>query len=86
MREELNTTIDDFSQDVMLSHLEVLLNYSNRFTNVNHYAQSVLTLISRRAGTTAQRLLRQRCVAGKRLCPPWSTWPKKAQPFAPLPE
>jgi AraC family transcriptional regulator, transcriptional activator of pobA len=31
MREELNTTIDDFSQDVMLSYLEVLLNYSNRF-------------------------------------------------------
>jgi AraC-like DNA-binding protein len=31
IRQELNTSIDDFSQDVMLSHLEVLLNYSNRF-------------------------------------------------------
>lgn len=31
IREELNTSIDDFSQDVMLSHIEVLLNYSNRF-------------------------------------------------------
>jgi AraC family transcriptional regulator, transcriptional activator of pobA len=31
IREELNTSIDDFSQDVMLSHMEVLLNYSNRF-------------------------------------------------------
>jgi len=28
---ELNNTIDDFSQDVMISHIEVLLNYSNRF-------------------------------------------------------
>lgn len=28
---ELNSTIDDFSQDVMISHIEVLLNYSNRF-------------------------------------------------------
>jgi len=28
---ELNGTIDDFSQDVIISHLEVLLNYSNRF-------------------------------------------------------
>lgn len=31
IREELNTSIDDFSQDVMLSYLDVLLNYSNRF-------------------------------------------------------
>lgn len=29
--EELNNTIDDFSQDVIISHIEVLLNYSNRF-------------------------------------------------------
>lgn len=28
---ELNNPIDDFSQDVMISYLEVLLNYSNRF-------------------------------------------------------
>ncbi len=28
---ELTNTIDDFSQDVMISHIEVLLNYSNRF-------------------------------------------------------
>jgi AraC family transcriptional activator of pobA len=31
IREELNSTIDDFSQDVVVSHIEVLLNYSNRF-------------------------------------------------------
>lgn len=28
---ELNNPIDDFSQDVLLSYVEVLLNYSNRF-------------------------------------------------------
>lgn len=28
---ELDGTIDDFSQDVIVSHIEVLLNYSNRF-------------------------------------------------------
>jgi AraC family transcriptional activator of pobA len=27
----LNGNIDDFSQDVVVSHIEVLLNYSNRF-------------------------------------------------------
>lgn len=31
IQEELNTSIDEFSQDVMVSHIEVLLNYSNRF-------------------------------------------------------
>ncbi len=31
IEQELTTTIDDFSQDVMISHIEVLLNYSNRF-------------------------------------------------------
>lgn len=31
IQRELTTTIDDFSQDVMISHIEVLLNYSNRF-------------------------------------------------------
>ncbi len=31
IRRELNNPIDDFSQDVMISYLEVLLNYSNRF-------------------------------------------------------
>jgi len=29
--EELNSRIDDFSQDVMISQIELLLNYSNRF-------------------------------------------------------
>lgn len=29
--QELDGTIDDFSQDVMISYIEVLLNYSNRF-------------------------------------------------------
>lgn len=28
---ELNSRIDDFSQDVIMSHIELLLNYSNRF-------------------------------------------------------
>jgi AraC family transcriptional activator of pobA len=31
IKEELNSNIDDFSQDVLVSHIEVLLNYSNRF-------------------------------------------------------
>lgn len=31
IKRELNNPIDDFSQDVMISYLEVLLNYSNRF-------------------------------------------------------
>jgi AraC family transcriptional regulator, transcriptional activator of pobA len=31
--QELDGTIDDFSQHVMISHIEVLLNYSNRFYN-----------------------------------------------------
>lgn len=31
IKEELNSNIDDFSQDLVVSHIEVLLNYSNRF-------------------------------------------------------
>ena len=31
IREELENPIDDFSQDIVVSHLETLLNYSNRF-------------------------------------------------------
>lgn len=31
IQEELNSRIDDFSQDVIVSHIELLLNYSNRF-------------------------------------------------------
>jgi AraC-like DNA-binding protein len=31
IEQELTSTIDDFSQDVIIAHLEVLLNYSNRF-------------------------------------------------------
>ncbi len=31
IEQELTATIDDFSQDVMIAHIEVLLNYSNRF-------------------------------------------------------
>jgi AraC-like DNA-binding protein len=31
IQQELNGTIDDFSQDLMISYIEVLLNYSNRF-------------------------------------------------------
>lgn len=31
IEEELNSRIDDFSQDVMIAQIELLLNYSNRF-------------------------------------------------------
>jgi AraC-like DNA-binding protein len=31
MEDELNSRIDDFSQDVMISQIELLLNYANRF-------------------------------------------------------
>ena len=31
IREELNSRIDDFSQDVIISQVELLLNYANRF-------------------------------------------------------
>ncbi|WP_370896244.1 helix-turn-helix domain-containing protein [Chryseobacterium gossypii] len=31
IRDELNTPIDEISQDVIISYIEVLLNYSNRF-------------------------------------------------------
>lgn len=31
MQSELETSIDEFSQDIMVSQIEVLLNYSNRF-------------------------------------------------------
>ena len=31
MEEELNSRIDDFSQDVIISQIELLLNYANRF-------------------------------------------------------
>ncbi|XZF12437.1 helix-turn-helix domain-containing protein [Chitinophagaceae bacterium MMS25-I14] len=31
IKEELENAIDDFSQDIVLSHIETLLNYSNRF-------------------------------------------------------
>lgn len=30
---ELDTNIDNFSQDVLISHIELMLNYSNRFYN-----------------------------------------------------
>lgn len=33
IEQEYNHSIDNFSQDVMISHLELLLNYSNRFYN-----------------------------------------------------
>ncbi|PUZ28654.1 AraC family transcriptional regulator [Chitinophaga parva] len=31
IEDELNHSIDDFSQDIIISHIETLLNYSNRF-------------------------------------------------------
>lgn len=38
IRDELNSRIDDFSQDVVISQIETLLNYSNRF-----YARQFIT-------------------------------------------
>jgi AraC-like DNA-binding protein len=39
---ELDTNIDSFSQDVMVSHIELLLNYSNRFYNRQFITRKVL--------------------------------------------
>lgn len=33
IRKEYRSVIDDFSQDVIISHIELLLNYANRFYN-----------------------------------------------------
>jgi AraC-like DNA-binding protein len=46
---ELNNSIDSFSQDVLVSQLELLLNYSNRFYNRQFVTRKVLhhDLISR---------------------------------------
>ena len=54
IKDELNNTIDDFSQDVLVSHIEVLLNYSNRF-----YKRQFLTrkTISSDLFTQMERLL-----------------------------
>jgi len=35
IEQELTSSIDEISQDLIISYIEVLLNYSNRFTNVN---------------------------------------------------
>lgn len=39
---ELDTSIDHFSQDVMVSHIELLLNYSNRFYNRQFITRKVV--------------------------------------------
>ncbi|MRG46891.1 helix-turn-helix domain-containing protein [Chitinophaga sp. SYP-B3965] len=39
---ELDTNIDHFSQDVMVSHIELLLNYSNRYYNRQFITRKVV--------------------------------------------
>ncbi len=40
---EYNTSIDQFSQDVMISHIELLLNYCNRFYNRQFITRKVVS-------------------------------------------
>jgi AraC-like DNA-binding protein len=49
INEELNTAIDEISQDVIISYLEVLLNYSNRFYKRQFITRKVVShdLLSR---------------------------------------
>ena len=42
MEEELNSPIDDFSQDIVISQIELLLNYSNRFYRRQFLTRKVL--------------------------------------------
>jgi AraC family transcriptional activator of pobA len=39
---ELDTNIDNFSQDVLISHIELMLNYSNRFYNRQFITRKIL--------------------------------------------
>lgn len=39
---ELNNNIDQFSQDVLISHIELLLNYSNRFYNRQFITRKII--------------------------------------------
>jgi AraC family transcriptional activator of pobA len=43
IEEELNSRIDDFSQDVIISQIELLLNYANRFTNANSLPEKLVS-------------------------------------------
>lgn len=62
IKEELVGTIDDFSQDVVISHIEVLLNYANRF-----YKRQFLTRkhVNRDALTKMEALLDDYFDSGK---------------------
>ncbi|EDM36112.1 transcriptional regulator, AraC family protein [Pedobacter sp. BAL39] len=42
IEEEYHSTIDPFSQDVIISHIEVLLNYANRFYNRQFITRKVM--------------------------------------------
>jgi AraC family transcriptional activator of pobA len=39
---ELDTNIDNFSQDVLISHIELMLNYSNRFYNRQFITRKII--------------------------------------------
>jgi AraC-like DNA-binding protein len=43
MEEELNSRIDDFSQDVVISQIELLLTYANRFYNRQFITRKVVS-------------------------------------------
>lgn len=43
MEEELNSRIDDFSQDVIISQIELLLNYANRFYKRQFITRKVIS-------------------------------------------
>ncbi|MFL5745163.1 MAG: helix-turn-helix domain-containing protein [Niastella sp.] len=43
MEQELNSRIDDFSQDVVIAQIELLLNYANRFYNRQFITRKVVS-------------------------------------------
>ncbi|NLR57407.1 helix-turn-helix transcriptional regulator [Chitinophaga polysaccharea] len=77
IRDELNTNIDDFSQDVVISYIEVLLNYSKRFykrqfitrkaanTDLVVRMENILNDHFEQVDTSQDRLLTVEYLAGK---------------------
>ena len=77
IQNEINARLDNFSQDVIISQIELLLNYSNRFYNrqfitrkaVNHErAPSASLSPSRSDGTLSQAWRDSNKVANLSLC------------------